>query len=734
MAGETEFALELERRRLQQQAADGLPEEEAFTLDSGLQFQAPTIDPNKVSLEESLAQYNDAQVPSTEPSFDFTQFDGGLVNQEAGPTIGALPDDGMFHTLSQERVFDPLTGFSDQTPDEILLEQGRERGTDLSGEPNTVGSREFDPLTGFSDQTPDEILAERAAAEAGEPIPQVVDPGGDLADLPGTNITPIDPETSLIQGAITPEISERLGNIQGLTDQQIQELSEFGGFQDSADLEALQNLTEQDIQALRDAGIDFDPSQFDQSAQDIQNLRETEITRDPERFAQTEEDIQALRDVDLTRDPGRFAQTEEDIQALRDAGIDVDRSALEAAGGDIENLRNLDLGQFFGGEEADIQALRDLELGFSDETGQARSTLMDLLGSLSDTPSRTDLALEAFDLFSERGEPRFQQELQNVGRQAASLGRIGAGLTTSQLGDVQSNRERELALARRELANTAAGQTLQDQLAKLGGAGGVASLLGGQDLGLAGLDLSRLQDISSRAGGAGERRAGLELGRAGQVAGLQQGLGESLAGLDLQEGGADISRLQDIAGRTAGLEGAQSQEEFQSMLANLNRLQDISGRSAGLEGAESAEDFQTQLANLSRLQDVSGRQTDLDTTLAQLGLSADTADLSRLQDIAGRQTGLEQFRTGAERDLTQRNLDADRGILSDLLGAEGQTFGEESAFRDELRGERDFQQMLERQGRTDQIEQILLEEQLFDADFQRRLQEAGLLGELGSGF
>ena len=78
------------------------------------------------------------------------------------------------------------------------------------------------------------------------------------------------------------------------------------------------------------------------------------------------------------------------------------------------------------------------------DTAAARAGISQDLGALRGGPSRGDLASQTFDLIRERTQPGFEQELRGVGQKAAALGRIGAGLTTSQLGDVASNRERNL--------------------------------------------------------------------------------------------------------------------------------------------------------------------------------------------------------------------------------------------------------------------------------------------------
>jgi len=96
-------------------------------------------------------------------------------------------------------------------------------------------------------------------------------------------------------------------------------------------------------------------------------------------------------------------------------------------------------------------------------------------------PDRTALAQRAFDLYRQSTEPAYQQQLRQVGQRAAALGRVGAGLTTSELGDVATLRNRALAQTGEDLALQASGQTLQDRLAQLQGLQGAQAQEYGQE-------------------------------------------------------------------------------------------------------------------------------------------------------------------------------------------------------------------------------------------------------------
>ncbi len=110
---------------------------------------------------------------------------------------------------------------------------------------------------------------------------------------------------------------------------------------------------------------------------------------------------------------------------------------------------------------------------------QLNMQLQPLLDKVTNAPDRGQLASDMYGVLEERAKPQFEQRLRSVGQRAAALGRVGAGLTTSELGDVELQHNRDLDLSRRQLAAEGAGQSLDDRLKQLGAArdvyGSVAS-------------------------------------------------------------------------------------------------------------------------------------------------------------------------------------------------------------------------------------------------------------------
>lgn len=127
--------------------------------------------------------------------------------------------------------------------------------------------------------------------------------------------------------------------------------------------------------------------------------------------------------------------------------------------------------------------------GYGADTGAARSALTGSLANLQG-PDRSKLAADAFKLLQEQQAPGRAMDYQNVGRKAAALGRVGAGMTTNDLTGLSQSYANADDQAARGLAMDAAGQTLNDRLGITNTLSGVAGQLSGLDQGAAGLNQS----------------------------------------------------------------------------------------------------------------------------------------------------------------------------------------------------------------------------------------------------
>ena len=146
----------------------------------------------------------------------------------------------------------------------------------------------------------------------------------------------------------------------------------------------------------------------------------------------------------------------------------------------------------------------------SSGTQTAQQDVLNQLQGVQNAPSVQD----QFNALANQSNPIFQQNLRTVGQDAAKYGRIGSGLTTSQLGDVASNYNQYLANTAAQLAP----QQFQQQLVALGAS---QSALGQ----LAGIDQTQYQnllgerayqqDLSQQAFNNNLAQTGQELGYSG---------------------------------------------------------------------------------------------------------------------------------------------------------------------------------------------------------------------------
>lgn len=215
-------------------------------------------------------------------------------------------------------------------------------------------------------------------------------------------------------------------------------------------------------------------------------------------------------------------------------------------------------------------------------------------------PDRGQIATDVFGQLEDASQPGYQQRLRAVGQDAARLGRIGSGVTTSNLGDVASEYNRELMLAKRGLATDAASQTLDDRLATLGGRGAAAGQVGNQDL-------SRSQQYRGIAADEFNRGATVrdelrgERGYQNQLAGsatddairqllVEDQLLNSAFGRDSQRlgqlgsagfGSVPTGTLQNAAGTHAGQSAATMDAVAQFIAQYMNRPQNTNSPQGG---------------------------------------------------------------------------------------------------------------------------------------------------------
>lgn len=308
------------------------------------------------------------------------------------------------------------------------------------------------------------------------------------------------------------------------------------------------------------------------------------------------------------------------------------------------------LGGVGGVSYSDNGATAALGKGFAYEgdTMGLRGNLVQRLSNLS-APDRVKLATEAFGQLEEGSRPQYEQAQRQVGQKAAALGRVGSGVTTNELGDLALQREKNLNLTKRGLATEAAGAQLQDQLDQAGAVSGGLSQLGGMDTGAEGLRMQRaslLKSIGDSQMSAQGQNASLGMQRASM---LRQ-MGQDAWGQGL-----------DVADR----EGSFARDTYGANVGNEERRQGVETRN--------------------------------------VGLAQDKARFNESRDQYGYESGVNERNAGW-------NASKDRGTFlgqqASALGArEGQQRGFDASNRDELRGERGYQNDMANKAQSDRIAQ-----------------------------
>jgi hypothetical protein len=111
----------------------------------------------------------------------------------------------------------------------------------------------------------------------------------------------------------------------------------------------------------------------------------------------------------------------------------------------------------------------------------AQGDVLANLQGLQNAPDQAALEQQQFQALAGQSNPIYQQNLRTVGQDAAKYGRIGSGVTTSQLGDVASNYNQYLGNTAAQLAASGAQQQYQNQLSGLGASQNVLGQLSGLD-------------------------------------------------------------------------------------------------------------------------------------------------------------------------------------------------------------------------------------------------------------
>ena len=231
----------------------------------------------------------------------------------------------------------------------------------------------------------------------------------------------------------------------------------------------------------------------------------------------------------------------------------------------------------------------------------------------------------------EQADHDFEKRRRDIGRDAATFGRIGSGKVTTDLGTLEGDRERFLSEARRSLGLEAADKQLSDQLSRLGATLGAGGAFTSEDIGRGSFGLNR--------------------------AGAESGIGSQLEGI------GRASRAEDVGERDFA-----TQVAFDRFLADRARLGDVAGLESQLFNEGAAErgefrgerDFQDQLARLAT--DDAVRQIELEDQIANSQFDREQGRL----DLLGR-AGFGGVDTRGFANAAN-NFGAQAGASADLAG------------------------------------------------------------------
>ena len=259
------------------------------------------------------------------------------------------------------------------------------------------------------------------------------------------------------------------------------------------------------------------------------------------------------------------------------------------------------------------------------EAQRARQLTAQGLESLAGTPSRQELAEQSLQNFIRSTEPEYQRRQQDVGRQAAALGRVGSGMTGDDVQRLGRSREAEIVQQARELATETAGQELGDREARLRAASGVAGQFRGEDIGEAGFT----QGLRGEA--RGERGEETDYGFRGADLGLRRGQYLS----DLGERGFEREAgLREEARGERGQRLGYQQQRFgnrRALAGDLGQEEDVQfGRESARRGELRGErGYQAETAQRAQQNRINQRMLEEDLLDRSFGRAATRAQIGR---------------------------------------------------------------------------------------------------------
>lgn len=194
----------------------------------------------------------------------------------------------------------------------------------------------------------------------------------------------------------------------------------------------------------------------------------------------------------------------------------------------------------------------------SNRLQQTQSVVDAARGQIGQGPTLSDAARREFDLLGQQSAEQRQLGIRNIGQAAARLGRIGSGMVTTDLGNLEDVLRTREEQARSGLAADVARGEASDRRANLGALSGLEGQLFGQEAGQRGELRTERGYQTDSANQATDRRIQQRLLEE-QL--LNSGFNRELAGAELGLQGSDLY----------GQDAAASSDVTAELLAELGR-------------------------------------------------------------------------------------------------------------------------------------------------------------------
>lgn len=291
--------------------------------------------------------------------------------------------------------------------------------------------------------------------------------------------------------------------------------------------------------------------------------------------------------------PGNDLQGQQ-INPIDSARLDTTQGQVDTAAGKVAGFSGYTPYQAVGtGDQSGVKSLQDqaagniggasitAPAGFQSDTGGVRSQLAGLTSGIgSAAPDRKSIALDALKTFDEQQANAEKTGIQRIGRANAAAGRLGSGMASTDIGNLESDLNQQRLQMERGLAGDVASQSLADKLAAVSGTSGALGQLGGLDLSKGSQDLAASgakANLALAKGGAQQSLAGQQFeqgatgrneARADQAnnlaveqanQGAKTGAVNTLAGLESQQAGQEAAKRGEVRGERGYQAGADQQ-------------------------------------------------------------------------------------------------------------------------------------------------------------------------------